>query len=301
MVKRNIIFISSLLFILNSCDNDDIPMYFRSMQPSGGKLFKGSAKEYFINSLPKKMYIGSKDFNFDSTYSEEQQEAEFIKYINMLGLKGSEFHMISIGALILPLAVGADFGVQIIRNSNQVKLNIHFDENKTITESLELDSLFPDSMFSTKGTALSKENIISFNKENDNGYYHIEEVWEIDRSDGTINIYEKPFYVGTPGKKTNFLDDNSRILNTPLESFDKMLGNMKKSFNLDIVDFNDSLKTYSADPNYMSFRYALHRSSYDLNNKLSYVTRVYYACIEGMDSDSVKYGALLDYLGPYID
>lgn len=67
MVKRNIIFISSLLFILNSCDNDDIPMYFRSMQPSGGILFKGSAKEYFINSLPKKMYIGSKDFNFDST------------------------------------------------------------------------------------------------------------------------------------------------------------------------------------------------------------------------------------------
>ena len=76
---------------------------------------------------------------------------------------------------------------------------------------------------------------------------------------------------------------------------------MKKSFNLDIVDFNDGLKTYSADPNYMSFRYALHRSSYDLNNKLSYVTRVYYACIEGMDSDSVKYGALLDYLGPYIN
>ena len=76
MVKRNIIFISSILFILNSCDNDDIPMYFRSMQPSGGKLFKGSVKEYFINSLPKKMYIGSKDFNFDSTYSEEQQEAE---------------------------------------------------------------------------------------------------------------------------------------------------------------------------------------------------------------------------------
>ena len=299
MVKRNIIFISSLLFILNSCNNDDIPMYFRSMQPSGGKLFKGSVKEYFINSLPKKIYIGSKDFNFDSTYSEEQQEAEFIKYINMLGVKGSEFHMTSVGAPILLLALGADFGVHIIRNSNQLKLNIHFDENKIITESLELDSLFPDTIFSKKGTALSKENIISFNKEKDNGYYHIEEVWEIDRSHETINIYEKPFHVSTPGKKTNFFDDNSRILNTPLESFDKMLGNMKKSFNLDIVDFNDSLKTYSADPNYMSFRYALHRASYDLNNKLSFVTRVYYACLDRIESDSVKYGALLDYLDPY--
>ena len=301
MVKRNIIFISSLLFILNSCDNDDIPMYFRSMQPSGGKLFKGSAKEYFINSLPKKMYIGSKDFNFDSTYSEEQQEAEFIKYINMLGVKGSEFHMISILALIVPLVQGADFGVQIIRNSNQVKLNIHFDENKTITESLELDSLFPDTIFSTKGTALSKENIISFNKENDNGYYHIEEVWEIDRSDGTINIYEKPFYVGTPGKKTNFLDDNSRILNTPLESFDKMLGNMKKSFNLDIVDFNDSLKTYSADPDYISFRYGLRQESYDFNNKLSFANRVYGASVERMESDSLRYEPFIRYMDSFMD
>ena len=299
MIKRNIIFISSLLFILNSCDNDDIPMYFRSMQPSGGKLFKGSAKEYFINSLPKKMYIGSKDLIFDSSYSEGQQEVEFIKYVNKIGLKGSGFYMISVGALMLPLLQGADFGVQIIRNSNQVKMNIHFDENKTITESLELDSLFPDSMFSTKGIALSKENIISFNKENDNGNYHIEEVWEIDRSHGTINIYEKPFHAGMPGNRVNIFD-NTIISNTPLESFDKLLGNMKKSFNLDIVDFNDSLKTYSADPNYMSFRYALHQDSYNFSNKLLFVTAVYYACLGRIESDSVKYEALLDYLDPYI-
>ena len=64
-------------------------------------------------------------------------------------------------------------------------------------------------------------------------------------------------------------------------------------------NFNDSLKTYSADPSYMSFRYALHRASYDLNNKLSFVTRVYYACLDRIESDSVKYGALLDYLDPY--
>ena len=86
MIKRNIIFISSLLFILSSCDNDDIPMYFRSMQPSGGKLFKGSIKEYYLKSLPQKMYIGSKNFIFDSTDSDEHKEAQFEKHFADLGL-----------------------------------------------------------------------------------------------------------------------------------------------------------------------------------------------------------------------
>ena len=29
------------------------------------------------------------------------------------------------------------------------------------------------------------------------------------------------------------------------------------------------------------------------------LTRVYYACLDRIESDSVKYGALLDYLDPY--
>ena len=53
-------------------------------------------------------------------------------------------------------------------------------------------------------------------------------------------------------KKTNIFDDNSRISIVPLESFDKLLGNMKEGFNLGIVDFNDSLRTYSPIP-FMSF------------------------------------------------
>ena len=94
MIKRNIIFISSLLFIFSSCDNDDIPMYFRSMQPSGGKLFEGSIKEYYLNSIPQNMYIGSKDYIFDSTFSDEQKEAQFEKYIYKdLSLKGKDYRM----------------------------------------------------------------------------------------------------------------------------------------------------------------------------------------------------------------
>jgi hypothetical protein len=159
---------------------------------------------------------------------------------------------------------------------------------------------FRDSIFTEKGIAISKENIICFNKKNDNGYYHIEEIWEIDRSDGVINIYEKPFFVGMPGKKTNIFDDNSMISIAPLESFDKLLGNMKEGFNLGIVDFNDSLRTYSANPDYMSFRNGLRQESFDVNNKLSFLIKIYGTCAEKMDEDSLRYGALLDYLNPYI-
>ena len=194
---------------------------------------------------------------------------------------------------------GADFGVQIIRSHGYIDLEIHFDDNKIINEKFEVDSLFPDSNFNEKGIAMQKENIICFNKKNNNGYYHIEEVWETERSDGTINIYEKPFFVGMPGKKTNLFDDNSRISSLPLESFDKLLKNIKEGFNLDLVDFNDTLKTYSADPNYMSFRYALRQESYDLNNKLSFVIKLFGACTDRIDQDSLKYRALLDYLKPY--
>ena len=301
MIKRNIIFISSLLFILSSCDNDDIPMYFRSMQPSGGKLFKGSIKEYYLNSLPQNMYIGSKDYIFDSTFSDEQKEAQFEKYIYKdLSLKGKDYRMGMIAILILSIGEGADFGVQIIRGHRYIDLEIHFDNSKIIKEKFEVDSLFPDSIFTEKGIAISKENIICFNKKNDNGYYQIEEIWETDRSDGEINIYEKPFFVGMPGKKTNFFDDNSRISSVPLESFDKLLENMKEGFNLGIVDFNDSLKTYSADPDYMSFRNGLRQESFDFNNKLSFLIKIYGACVEKMDEDSLRYGALLNYLNPYI-
>ena len=139
MIKRNIIFISSLLFILSSCDNDDIPMYFRSMQPSGGKLFEGSIKEYYLNSIPQNMYIGSKNYIFDSTYSEEQLEAQFEKYFfSDLGLKGKEFHFIPLAVLMLPIAEGADFGVQIIRGPRYIDLEIHFDKNKMINDVIDI-------------------------------------------------------------------------------------------------------------------------------------------------------------------
>ena len=102
------------------------------------------------------------------------------------------------------------------------------------------------------------------------------------------------------GRKTNFFDDSSRISSSPLESFDKLLGKMKESFNLAKVDFNDSLETYSADPNYMSLRYVLLQESYNLNNKLSFVIKIFDACTNKIEEDSLRYGALLNYLNPYI-
>ena len=76
---------------------------------------------------------------------------------------------------------------------------------------------------------------------------------------------------------------------------------MKKSFDLEIINFNDSLKTYSANPNYMSFRYALNKKSYDFNSNASFLISVFESFFEIMESDSVKYGTLLDYLSPYFE
>ena len=78
MLKKNILLISFILLILSGCNNDDVPMYFRSLQPSGGSIFNGNIKERIINSLPKQMYIGSKDFKIDSTYSDKEADAEFV-------------------------------------------------------------------------------------------------------------------------------------------------------------------------------------------------------------------------------
>ena len=58
-----------------------------------------------------------------------------------------------------------------------------------------------------------------------------------------------------------------------MESFDKLLGNMKEGFNLDIVDFNDSLRNLFANPDYMSFRNGLRQESFDVNNKLSFLIK----------------------------
>ena len=299
MLKKNILLISFILLILSGCNNDDVPMYFRSLQPSGGSIFNGNIKERIINSLPKQMYIGSKDFKIDSTYSDKEADAEFEKYLYRLGLKGRDYHLMMIASLMVPLSEGADFGVEIVRNKKYVNLNIHFDENRKINERFEMDDLYPDSIFNAMGIAFSKENIICFNKKNDNGYYHIAEIWETDRSDGGINIYEKPFFVGKPRRSPGLFTEEN--LNSPIESFDKFLGNMTKSYNLEIIDFNDSLKTYSADPDYISFRYGLRQESYDFNNKLSFANRVYGASVERMESDSLRYEPFIRYMDSFMD
>ena len=102
------------------------------------------------------MYIGSKDYIFDSTDSEEQLEAQFEKFFSDLGLKVKNF-FIPLAVLMLPIAEGADFGVQIIRGPRYIDLEIHFDKNKMINEKFEVDSLFPDSIFTEKELLYQKK------------------------------------------------------------------------------------------------------------------------------------------------
>jgi len=42
------------------------------------------------------------------------------------------------------------------------------------------------------------------------------------------------------------------------------------------------------------------QESFDANIKLSFLMKIYGACVEKMDEDSLRYRALLDYLNPYI-
>jgi len=41
-------------------------------------------------------------------------------------------------------------------------------------------------------------------------------------------------------------------------------------------------------------------SSKDIEKFLSFLMKIYGACVEKMDEDSLRYRALLDYLNPYI-
>ena len=136
------------------------------------------------------------------------------------------------------------------------------------------------------GTAWSKENIICFNKKNDKGYFEIDRIWEIDRTDGGINIYKKPFSVGEK---------------SPIETFNKELGNMREEFKLEIVDINDSLNTYSADPGYMAFRWGLKQESYNFNQKALFTNVIYDSFVKRIETDSVKYEPLNRYIDSVMD
>ena len=81
MLKRIVPFLFLSLLILFGCNDDDIPMYFRSLQPSGGKIFNVDVKEFLISTFPKRIYISTKDLNIDSTSSDDEVDDEFERYL----------------------------------------------------------------------------------------------------------------------------------------------------------------------------------------------------------------------------
>ena len=286
MLKRIIPFLFLSLLILFGCNDDGIPMYFRSLQPSGGKIFNVDVKEFLISTFPKRIYISTKDLNIDSTSSDDEVDDEFERYLNKLGIKGNDPELWFFYYLAVFSKAGKDLAIEINRNHKYVDMNIDFNGDFRVFEEFSIDSLFPDSIFSAMGTAWSKENIICFNKKNDKGYFEIDRIWEIDRTDGGINIYKKPFSVGEK---------------SPIETFNKELGNMREEFKLEIVDINDSLNTYSADPGYMAFRWGLKQESYNFNQKALFTNEVYDSFVKRIETDSVKYEPLNRYIDSVMD
>ena len=108
----------------------------------------------------------------------------------------------------------------------------------------------------------------------------IKDIWERDRVNGDIMIYDNPFSVA---KKNS------------LENFNKEISYKRDDFDLEIVDINDTLETYSADPSYMAFRWGLKKNETpDWSLSLIYLIELSNAFEDRIKKDSTKYMALID-------
>lgn len=303
MLNKKSVHLLTFLLIFISCNEEKhIPMYFRSLQPKNGKIVQKNLKEHFLKSIPKSIYIGTKDIELNRTHlfrdstNKEIIDKYFDKHLGLISNDDSELLK-----FFLPIIMTDNFGVEAKIKEQYVILNIHFGEGQTIAGKIELETLFPDSFFTTKGIPLSKENIICFNKKINNEYYHLSEVWEFDRSNKEINIYKEPFIAQIVSKKPD--STNAEMINIegkngtysnipPLKNFSKYLEHHSKAFNLEIIDYNDSLKTYSANPNYTALKNSLRKEDVSSNVKTLYLDKIFENISFLEKSDSLKYKAL---------
>lgn len=304
--KKNIHLLTFILIFISCNEGEHIPMYFRSLQPKNGKVINKDLKKYFFKVLPKYLYMGTNDLELNRTnlFSDSTNKIKFDKYFDKhLGLI-SNGGGLELSSFVASVIVTDNFGLEAKIREGYVILNIHFGDGQTIDGKIELETLFPDSFFAAKGIPLLKENIICFNKKINNEYYHLSEVWEFDRSNKEIDIYKEPFVAHVVSKKpdsTNTEKMNIAVKNEqysnipPLKEYSKYLKHKSKTFNLEIIDYNDSLKTYSANPNYTALKNSLRKEEISSNAKTSYLNKIFEHIDFLEESDSLKYKELNEF------
>ena len=182
--------------------------------------------------------------------------------------------------------------IEINRHQNIAKVNLGFFNGLTWIEEFDLsDSSFmkfffgKENHFLDKGideyVILEKENITCFNNENDKGYFEIDMIFERNRINGDLMIYDKPFSVS----KKNSLKD-----------FDELFSYKRDEFDLAVVGFNDTLKTYSADPSYMGFRWLLNQVPTDIDLGSYYIIGLAGIFENRIEMDSTKYKDIIEFL-----
>ena len=245
-----------LLFLIHLFGCKEVPLYFRSAQPRRGISFNGDITQFLINNFPKTM-------NSDDNNS-----------------------------LLFDALNDTLTSIKINRHQNIAKVNLGFFNGLTWIEEFDLsDSSFmkfffgKENHFLDKGideyVILEKENIICFNDENDKGYFEIDMIFERNRINGDLMIYDKPFSVS----KKNSLKD-----------FDELFSYKRDEFDLAVVGFNDTLKTYSADPSYMGFRGFLNQVPTDIDLGSYYIIGLAGIFENRIEMDSTKYKDIIEFL-----
>ena len=245
-----------LLFLIHLFGCKEVPLYFRSAQPRRGISFNADITKFLINNIPKTM-------NSDDNNS-----------------------------LLFDALNDTLTSIEINRHQNIAKVNLGFFNGLTWIEEFDLsDSSFmkfffgKENHFLDKGideyVILEKENIICFNDENDKGYFEIDMIFERNRINGDLMIYDKPFSVS----KKNSLKD-----------FDELFSYKRDEFDLAVVGFNDTLKTYSADPSYMGFRWFLNQVPTDIDLGSYYIIGLAGIFENRIEMDSTKYKDIIEFL-----
>ena len=142
MLKRYVPLLCLILFF--GC-KEGVPIYFRSPQPRGGKLFHGDIDQFLISNIPEKVHSHGNRYN--------------------------ELNDILFESLNDTLT-----SIEIDRYKNIAKVKLEFFNGLSWIEEFDLSdsSFFADSEeIELEDVILVKENIICFNKKNDKGYFEI--------------------------------------------------------------------------------------------------------------------------------
>ena len=86
------------------------------------------------------------------------------------------------------------------------------------------------------------------------------------------------------------------LLKNSLKDFDELFSYKRDEFDLAVVGFNDTLKTYSADPSYMGFRWFLNQVPTDIDLGSYYIIGLAGIFKNRIEMDSTKYKDIIEFL-----